>query len=252
MNYTAILLDDEYTSSEVLEYELKKLDIDIKILGIYEDSIEGVKAIRKENPDLVFLDIEMPNLNGFEVLDLLGEDHNVKVIFVTAYNNYAVDAFQYYAVDYLVKPVSFDRLSIAVSKAISNSAKIPPADIEDLSKIIENEVTETTKIVVPISSGFQMIKINNIVKCVSDNNYTNIHLENNSDILVSKSLIHFEKILSRVNFLRVHQSHLVNMKYVNQYIKSDGGYLVLHDNSQVPISRNQKSKVTEYFKKISI
>lgn len=252
MNQTAILIDDEFSNSEVLKYEIERLNIDLDIIGIYEDAVEGLMAIKKMKPDLIFLDIEMPKLSGFEVLDLLGDDHNCKVIFVTAYNQYAVNAFQYYAVDYLVKPVDSERLKQAILRSLSKNRLLSKEDVSDMNHMVISQSEKPKKIVIPIANGFQMIPVEEIIRCEADNNYTVIYLLNGQKYMVSKSLIHFEKMLSKSHFLRVHQSHLVNEDHVTQYIKSDGGYLLMADESQVPISRKQKSELTAYFKAKSV
>jgi len=248
----AILIDDEYANSELLSYEIQRLDLGVEIVGMYEDPVKGLQAIKNTKPDLVFLDIEMPRINGFELLDLLGEDHRCQIIFVTAYNEYAVNAFEYYAVDYLVKPVEIERLSQAIKKSKLQARNLTDSEVEELSTMVRQQVTLPKKIVVPISNGFQMITISDIIRCEADNNYTTMVLIDEAPLLVSKSLIHFDKLLRAANFVRVHQSHLVNMEHVDQYIKSDGGHLVMCDRSSVPVSRSQKHIVNDYFKSRSI
>lgn len=252
MSLSAILIDDEYTSLEILEYELRKSSHEINILGSFEDPVEGIKAIQRKRPDLIFLDVEMPKLNGFELLDVLGNDYNFKVIFVTAYNKYAINAFEYYAIDYLLKPVDPTRLAKAMDKVKNNVRNITKSDLKEISVIVEKEVGTPDKIVVPISKGYRMLEVSTIIRCEADNNYTKIWVDHDKAIYVSKSLVHFENILSTADFLRVHQSHLVNMSKVTYYIKSDGGHLVMNNDVQVPVSRGSKAKVNQYFKDKSV
>jgi len=219
---------------------------------MYDDPIDGLKAVKELQPDILFLDIEMPRLNGFELLELLGTEHDIKVIFVTAFNKYAVKAFEYYAVDYLLKPVARERLKVALDKLEHVHRKITKEEIKDLSNMVYNEVEISDKIVVPIQRGFQLIDIHDISWCKADNNYTKIHTQDGSSILVSKSLKHFEDLLPQTKFLRVHQSYLVNIKYVVQMVKSDGGHLLMKDNTQIPISRTNKSALVQMLKMNSV
>lgn len=252
MAIKAVLIDDEYTSSEVLDYEIKKLNFDIEVVAMFEDPVEGLKHIKSHVPDILFLDIEMPRLNGFELLDLLGNDHDIKIIFVTAYNQYAVNAFEYFAVDYLVKPVSSERLSEALKKAINNPRKITHDQLSEINDIVNNEIDFAKRIVIPIQNGYQVIETNDIIRCESDNNYTYLYLHSGDKVLVSKSLKHFENILKGSGFIRVHQSHLINISYMSQYIKSDGGFISMKDGFNAPVSRSQKQAIIDLLKSKSV
>lgn len=248
----AILIDDEFASCEVLQYEINKLMCDIDVIGMYDNSLSGLKAIKSTKPDIVFLDIEMPNLNGFELLDLLGDYEDIHIVFVTAYNEYAVKAFRYYAIDYLLKPVESVLLKSTLVKIKNESRKVTPSEVKAISKLIKNEEEFSNRIVIPISNGFEMIDISEIIRCDADNNYTTIRLVEKRKVLVSKPLKHFEEILKHNGFLRVHQSHLINPNQLKKYIKSEGGYIVMNDDSIVKVSRSMKREVNDLFKKLSI
>lgn len=248
MKTTAVLVDDEYSNSEVLQYEIDRLNLDIDVVGIYDDAVEALKAIKKLKPNIIFLDIKMPKLSGFDMLDLLDDDYRYNVIFVTAFNEFAVNAFQYYAIDYLVKPVRPDRLEKAIRKAIDSPKKISKEIFSEVNEVVNSKVEVPKKIVVPISRGYQMILIADIIRCQSDGNYTNLYLKTGEKIIVTKTLLHFEKLLAKSNFLRVHQSHLINEDYILKFIKSDGGYFLMSGEHQVPVSRSLKSELSDYFK----
>lgn len=252
MNTTAILIDDEYTNSEVLKYEIEKLNLGVNIIGMYEDAVEGVKALKANKPDILFLDIKMPKLTGFEILDLIKGVVECSVIFVTAFNEYAINAFQYYAIDYLVKPVDPNRLEQAIKKVLDQPKAIPSEVLTEMDNVINDKVDIPSKIVIPISKGYQMIQINDILRCESDSNYTKVYLNKGNILTVSKTLLHFENLLSKAGFLRVHQSHLVNENHILQFIKSDGGHILMTDNTQVPIARSIKGQLNEYFKGKSV
>lgn len=252
MKPTAILIDDEYSNSEVLKYEIERLNLGIEIIGIYDDAVKAVKAIKTLKPQILFLDIKMPKLSGFEVLDLIIEEVKCNVIFVTAYNEFAVNAFQYCAIDYLVKPVRPERLEFAIKKSMDSTKPFTREILEEAETIVKEKIKVPNKIVVPIANGYQFIPLSDIIRCESDSNYTNIHLKDGKTLIVTKTLLHFEKLLSKANFLRVHQSHLINEEYILKFIKSDGGHFLMSDHTQIPISRSLKSELSNYFKGKSV
>lgn len=252
MKCKAIIIDDDFSNCELLHHEIIQLDMPINILGSFDNPIEGLKAIKKLKPNLLFLDIEMPHINGFELLDLLDSDYEYDVIFVTAFNAYAIQAFNYCAIDYLLKPINSNRLRQAIEKAMTKPRQINKEDITLAKEILASKNDHPSKIVVPIKSGYQMMDLSDIVRCEADSNYTYLFLSNGNKLLVSRSLIHFENLLSKNNFMRVHQSHLINLDYVVIYNKADGGWIQLRDGENVPVSRNYKAMVSDFFKNISI
>ncbi len=247
----AILVDDESSNSEVLQYEIEKISHDIEVIASYDDPVVALKALKKEKPDLLFLDIAMPKLSGFDLLDLLDDRGSMKVVFVTAFNEYAIKAFEYFAVDYLLKPISRERLSIALEKIIRSNRKLSNEDISDISKMVNSEKSFSDKLIVPIKNGYEVLKTKDIIRCEAYDNYTTIYLDD-TKLLVSKTLKHFDDILSDQGFFRVHQSHLINLSYVDQLIKSDGGHVSLSDGSKVPISRSKKNILLSLFKSNSV
>ncbi len=244
----AILIDDEYSSSEILQYEINKIDPTIVILGIYDNPLEGLKVVKKERPDVLFLDIEMPKINGFELLELLEDYSGMQVVFVTAYNKYALKAFRYYAIDYLLKPVDSNLLKATLDKIKTNKRIISKTDLGDISSIVFDNVDLSKRMVIPISNGYEVLNIDEIIRCDADNNYTTITLLDKRSILVCKPLKHFSETLKPNGFIRVHQSHLINPQHIKQYIKSDGGYIVLNDDSIVNVARSMKKEINDLFR----
>ncbi len=247
----AILVDDEMGSCQLLQYELDKLDIPIEILGLFDDSRKALESIKLLKPDILFLDIEMPHLNGFALLDSLGAMiESMNIVFVTAYHEYAIKAFKYFAVDYLLKPVDSKLLQQSLDTIITRRRQLNKEDLNALQGLIQQQGDKPHKLVLPLSTGYQVVKINEILRCESSSNYTHIHLLNNENILVSKPLKYYDDILSEHGFRRVHQSHLVNPEYIVKYDNRDGGYLVLSDNSIVSVSRSHKKDILNILRNI--
>src|SRR5690606_27364366 len=199
---------------------------------------------REEQPDLVFLDIEMPFMNGFDLLNQLDEI-NFSLIFTTAYDQFAVKAFKVSALDYLVKPVEDEDLIQAVQKAISNKRTTEDVAVKHLLKqVTERKLSD--RIFVPTSNGLEFVESEQIVHCESDSNYTTIFLEGGAKMLISRTLKDIEDMLTADYFFRVHNSHLVNLKYVKKYVRGDGGHLELKDGSIIGVSRARKQALLDY------
>ncbi len=240
---TAILIDDERHCNETLKIELKRHCPDVSVIGSYTNGKEGVPAIKALQPNLVFLDIEMPWMNGFEVLQQF-ETLNFDVIFITAYDNYAIQAFRYSAVDYLLKPIKNDLLIDAVDKVRKKSQHNLP--LQQLESLLHNlkDNRRDNRVVLSTSEGLEIVETSKIIRCQSDSNYTNIYLENAATIMLSKTLKEVEKMLQGPDFIRTHQSHLVNINFISKFIKSDGGHLVMKDGSEVSVSKSRREQVT--------
>ena len=237
----AIILDDEKHCIETLESMLGKYT-DITIARTFTDPIEALKAVRQINADILFIDIEMPHLNGFEFLAAV-PDHQWQVIFTTAYDAYAVQAFKIKAIDYLLKPISRQDLIAAVEKCRTNlDAKEPMRPISDLSTSLSARLK---KIAVPTMAGLELLPVEKVVYVVSESNYVNILLANGEKLLVSKTLKTFEAQLTPYGFIRVHHSYLVNPDYIQRYVRGDGGYLVLENGETISVSRSRKQYLLE-------
>lgn len=234
----AIIVDDEPYCCEILAAMLEAESPQVLVQAICNNGEEGLQAIRKHKPDLVFLDVEMPKMNGFEMLEQLSV--NFHLIFTTAYDQYALKAIRYSALDYLLKPVDREELRKAVQKA-EQRIQIPMAQqLEILLQKIKQPLNPISKIALPTMEGLQMISIDTIISCESDDNYTRIILKGGKKLLVTRSLKEIEESLEQHSFLRVHRSYLVNLNEIEKYIKGEGGYLIMTDGSTVDVSRSRK------------
>ncbi len=236
-----VIIDDEGKARRILEAMLKEHCPELQVVATAEDVPSGVKIIQKHNPDIIFLDIEMPGYTGFQLLEFF-ENPGFEVIFTTAYSEYALQAFQVSAVDYLLKPIQINQLKIAVEKAIrmhSNSQVI-----ERLAALKENIEEKTLqKIALPVSDGLRFVPLKDILYLKADGSYTNIFLTDGNRILISKKIKEFENILSpKNNFYRTHRSYIVNLARIKNYIRQDGGYIVMENGEEVDLSRERKDE----------
>jgi two-component system LytT family response regulator len=234
-----VLVDDEPQSCKSLAIKLKDVAEDVEIIGTYNDPESAISGIRKSKPDVIFLDIEMPGMNGFEMLEQLPAV-NFEIIFITSYDQYALKAIRFSAIDYLLKPIDREELKRAVEK-VKDRFQIPvPQQLEILLQKFKQPSNPVNKIALPTIEGLQMIPIETIVSCESDDNYTNIKLKNGKKLLVTRSLKEIEESLEQHSFIRVHRSHLVNLNEIEKYIKGEGGYLVMSDGTSIDVARNKK------------
>ena len=242
----AIIIDDEHNNIVTLNSFISKYCLNIEVIATAENVKSGIETININKPDLVFLDIEMPDGSGFDLLESF-EKVNFQVIFVTAYDQYAIKAFQYSAIDYLLKPINPEMLVKAVHK-INSETKLD--EIEKKIKTLLQNKTKTTSLALPTFEGIQVEKIENILYCSSDNNYTIFNFTNNRKLMVSKTLKEYDTLLSENNFLRIHQKHLINLKAVNKYVKGEGGYVIMNDGTSLDVSRRRKNAFIEAITKI--
>ena len=248
MQIKAIIIEDEKSNRENLAKILLEYCSEVNVLAQCSSAIDGRKAIIEHRPDLVFLDIEMPGGDGFSLLESF-EEINFEVIFVTAYNQYGIKAVKFCALDYLLKPVDILELSQAVEK-VQKRLKAKTDQLR-LQTLLANRSNESNpKIALPLSDKIVFIDVTSIIRCQGEGNYTHIYLKGEEKLLASKTLKEFEELLSDYNFLRVHQSHLINLNEVKAYVKSDGGYIKMNDNSSVSISRQRKEMVMERLRNI--
>ena len=235
----AIIIDDEPYCCEILAAMLDVDCPDINVVNISNNGADALKAIRQFSPDIVFLDVEMPKMNGFEMLEQL-DSINFHLIFTTSYDQYALKAIRFSAIDYLLKPVDREELKNAIEK-VRQRIQIPlPQQIELLMQKIRQPSKPVNKIALPTMEGLQLIPIESIVSCESDDNYTNLKLKSGKKLLVTRSLKDIEETLEQHSFIRVHRSHLVNLNEIEKYIKGEGGYLVMSDGSSIDVARNKK------------
>lgn len=241
--HTAILVDDIPSALKLLENDIQQKHPSIEIIGKAESVVSTAKLLRKQEPDILFLDIMLGDGTGFDVLEIFPNLRS-KIIFVTASDEYAIRAFKFAAIDYVLKPYSDEDLSIAIEKAKQH---IQPAkeQLSVLKESISSPNQRPRKISLHTLDKIVVVDLDDIVRCKSDNNYTEFFFQDGSKILVTKTLKSFSDMLKNYQFLRVHQSHLVNVKYIKAFIKSDGGYLVLKDKKTVPVSVRKRAEVIE-------
>ena len=242
----AILVDDEPHCIDILQYELGKFP-EIEIIGTCADGHEAVTMIRTEKPDLVFLDIDMPYMNGFDVVRAIDQiDFNV--VFVTAFDQYALKAFRYSALDYLLKPVEHSELAEAIEKVkLINSHSVQQKQIELLLNAVRQPEKAYAKILLPAQDGLEFVALDDIIRCQADSNYTHVYLESGRRLIISKALKQVEKLLDDQRFFRTHQSHLVHLDKIKRYARGEGGYLVMKDDSIVHVSRGMREKLLKRF-----
>lgn len=236
-----MLIDDEAQSREILRTYLGKYCKDLQVVGEGANVQQGIEAIAKGRPDLVFLDVEMPFGNAFDLLDQLPE-RDFETIFVTAYQNYAIDALNSHAAYYLMKPIDIDELVAAVDYV----REVKQKESRLGEKVLKTVNRVRGKITLPQQDGFQVLEVADIMYCKADDNYTEIHLENKK-ILVSKTLKYFEEALSEFPFARVHKSYLVNVSKVVKYRKGKGGSVVLSTGKEIAVAPSRKKGLLAYF-----
>lgn len=244
MKLKSIIVEDEKTSREILRNYLAKYCPTVEVLGEASNIDDALVLIRNNVIDLVFLDVEMPYGSGFDLLEKV--DHsNFEVVFVTAYNQYAIEALNNHASYYLLKPISIDELI----KAVDYVTEIKKKETELQNSVLIPNINPTNhKITIPIQNGFEVLEIQNILYCKADDNYTELFLVNNQKKLVSKTLKYFEDILHENGFARIHKSYLVNVAYIATYNKGKGGTIILSTGTELSVSASKKASLLSYFK----
>ncbi|PCJ26540.1 MAG: DNA-binding response regulator [Flavobacteriales bacterium] len=244
----AIIVEDEEASRITLNNYINKYCTNIEVLDMANSVQTGIEIINKHQPDVVFLDIEMPYGNAFDLLESL-DNINFEIIFVTAYRDYAIKALNLSAAYYLLKPIDIDELISAVDKIVER--KKEGEDIFHTKILMDNIKSNSIqhkKIVLPQMDGFEVVNVSEIIRAEADDNYTNFYLVSGKTFLVSKTLKHFDELLSEFNFVRVHKSHLVNLQYITKYIKGKGGQVRMSDDSYVDVSITRKKEFLARFK----
>ena len=235
----AIIVDDEPYCCESLATLLQRYCPQVNLIDVCYNGATALKAINEEKPELLFLDIEMPQMNGFELLEKLKEI-SFQLIFTTSYDQYAIKAIRFSALDYLLKPVDREELQRAVQKAVSRISTPNRDQIDILLQKLNEPAVTVNKIAIPTMEGLQMVPIDSIISCCADSNYTVFCVKNRQKIIVSRTLKEIEEMLEEYPFIRVHHSYLINLNEVEKYIRGDGGYLIMSDGSSVDVSRSRK------------
>ncbi len=233
-----LIIDDEKRTRDMIAKMIDSFGLDVECFPIGENVQSGIQAIHEIQPDLVMLDIQMPDGTGFDLLNSL-EERNFEVIFVTAFEEYALKAIKFSALDYVLKPIDSDELRRSLTKAIETIDKrVDSKQLETLNHNIQSSTRK--KLVLKTHESVHIVDLDNIIRCEADRNYTSFFLNDGKKILVSKTLKEYETLLSGSQFYRVQQSHLVNLNYVNRFDKKNGGSVVMKDGSEVPLSPAKK------------
>lgn len=244
----AIIVDDELGARESLSKMIDKNCKQIEVVAKVDSMLSAFEAITNKEPDLVFLDIEMPNGNAFDLLEKF-KNINFNIIFTTAYDHYAIKAIKFSAVDYILKPIDPEELINAVKRFENQAGQKSTLD-KQFKTLLSNARPENKlkKVGIPDGDGLIFINLSDIIRCDSDGNYTFFILTSGKKIIASRTLGEYEQMFADDNFFRVHRSHLINLEHVKKYIKGEGGYVVMSDNSQVEVSRRNK---TDFLEKLS-
>lgn len=246
--FTSFVVEDIPEALHLLCSDIEKHHPELDIIGKASSVVEAAKKLQTLKPDILFLDVILGDGTSFDILEIV-PDLNSKVIFITANDDYAIKAFKFSAIDYILKPYSREELDVSIQKATQQLAP-KSAQIDVLKQIIGNPHHKPSKISLHTSEKIIIVEIDNIIRCQSDNNYTTFHLKNEQKILVSKTLKYYAKLLNSLGFIRTHQSHLVNKKFIKEFIKSDGGYLILNNHFNVPVSVRKRAEILQILKEI--
>ena len=247
MKLTAAIVDDVAQARATLKEDLAAYCPDIEIIGEADGVVTGSKLLNKIKPDMVFLDIQLQDGTGFDILEILG-DISFQVIFTTASDEFAIKAFKFSAVDYLLKPVDPDELILAVQKVskVNNST-------QENYELLLNTVKEQSapkRLALHTLEKIHVTEIADIVRCESNGNYTTFYFKDGQKLLVTKTLKEYDQMLSEYKFARVHQSHLINAQQIKEFVKIDGGYIVMRDGSKIPVSLRKKSVVMKLLEEL--
>jgi two-component system LytT family response regulator len=243
----AIIVDDEVHCIDTLSIRLKDFCPEVEVIATCRSGNEGIKAINSLHPDLVFLDVEMPLMTGFQMLENF-KVISFSVIFTTSFDQYAIKAIRFSALDYLLKPIDPKELIAAVRKMQTDAKKPMQEQYDLLFNKVQHRVSAFSKIAIPTAEGFELINCADIIYCEADDDYTHFHLKEKKKIIATRILKEVEELLQEsLHFARVHHSYIVNMNEVSRYVRGEGGYLVMSDGSTVNVSRSRKETLLKWF-----
>jgi two-component system, LytTR family, response regulator len=246
---STIIIDDEPAAREKLQLLLEKYCSDkVTVVAVCKSAEEGIAAISQSNPDLVFLDVEMPAMTGFDMLKRIA-DINFEIIFTTAHDHYAIKAIKFSALDYLLKPIDLEQLQDAVARAIvKREGTISNSQIESFVENIKDTGRKLENLSIPTSYGLVFVNVNDIIRCESSSNYTVFFLQNKDQVVATHTLKEYEELLEDNGFIRIHHSHLINKAFLKEYIKGAGGQVIMKDGTTLDVSRRKKDEVIEKLK----
>jgi two-component system LytT family response regulator len=235
-----IIIDDEVNAVDFINTIIGEYCPELEVVGKAQNVTEGVRKIMESKPDLVFLDVEMPNGTGFDLLAHFPEKE-FDVVFITAFNHYAIKAIKFSAVDYILKPININEFIEAVSRVLQKRSSTSVRGNDNFKILMENLKTSTpSRLAIPTADGMEYLNPKEILRIEADRSYSWFFLAGNRKILVSKNLKEFQDLLGDRYFFRSHNSHLINLKYVRRFIRREGGYIEMQDGAHIPISRNRK------------
>ncbi len=241
----AVIIDDEADSRKILANYLAKYCPDMEVCGMGDSVTTGIEVIRAQDPDVVFLDIEMPYGNGFDLLERMSP-LSFETVFVTAFDNYAIQALNQSAAYYLLKPIDIDELVKAVNKI--RSERESQNYTQHARILLDNIKTGTAqKIMLPTLEGFEVVPVQSIIYCEADDNLTKFYFENGSPLLICRTLKHFESILKNHGFIRIHRSYLINPNFVLRYARGNGGSVTMKNNVELDVAPNRKKEFLQLF-----
>lgn len=246
---TAVLIEDDKHLRTGLKALLDRYTNDILIIGEAESVKTGIAVIEKLRPQVIFLDIHLTDGTGFDILERLTKVNgklNAHIVFITAHEQYAVKAFKFSALDFILKPVDPEELQFTIAKIKEAVGK--NNSFENIDLLLENirkKVDNFKRIALSTSDGIHLFEVSDIIRCEAKINYTQFFIKNHKPVLISKTLKEYEELLAEHGFERIHQSHLINLSYLKSYIKTDGGYVIMADNSNIPIAQSKKEKLQE-------
>jgi len=243
----AIIIDDEIGARNYLKHAIKETGIEIELLGEAENALTGLNMINELQPNVVFLDVEMPGGSGLDMLSAI-KNITFKVIFTTAFSEYAIKAIKYSALDYLVKPIIAEELKVALQRA--DKALAFPINTQQLTNLQHNLHSDLPfdKLSLNSMDEISVVNVNDILYCKAVNNYTEFYLIENNPKLITKTLLHFENLLEDHNFFRCHRGYLVNMNHVKSFSREDGGMAVLNNKTKVPVASRRKLEFIDRIK----
>jgi two-component system LytT family response regulator len=241
----AVIIDDEDHCRSTLRKQLEWFCPSVELVGEGKNVQSGIAIIADKDPDLVFLDIEMPDGTGFDLIRLL-KNKDFKLIFTTAFDEYALEAFKVNAIAYLLKPIEGEELAEIVQKLIVEKKEDLGDHLASLMKYLSDK-EKVKKVALPVMEGFQFVRIDDIVRAEASGNYSTVYLSDGSSLFISKTLKFILEAINSSKFVRVHQSHIINMDFINKYIRGKNGQIVLDDQTTIPVSRSKKDDFLDLF-----